>query len=146
VLLLIFDGNVVRMSHGLGVSGADAGGCCQGGRLVSSNGGIVSDGANAGGYCQFGRMVSSNGGDECRVFLWREVEPKLGWISNSNRSKRHLSGCFFGGWMPLGSNPMSQLLFFAASRYFFMKVSIFAFLPAGILSFEPWLAMRGQLS
>ena len=46
-VLAAFNGDVVRTSHGLGVSGADAGGCCQGRRLVSSNGGVVS-GANAG--------------------------------------------------------------------------------------------------
>ncbi len=65
-VLAAFDVDVVRTSHGLGVSGADAGGCCQGRGLVSSNGEVVS-GANAGGCCKGGSLVSSNGGNECGV-------------------------------------------------------------------------------
>jgi hypothetical protein len=89
-VLAAFDVNVVKMSHPLGVPGSDAGGCCQGGRLVSSDGGVVS-GANAGGCCQCRRLVSSDGGDECGVFPWWEVVPELGWNSNSNGSGKHLS-------------------------------------------------------
>jgi hypothetical protein len=132
-VLVASDVNVVRTSHGLGVSDADAGGCCQGRRLVSSDGGVVS-GADAGGCCQGGRLVSSNGDNKCGVLPWWEVEPELGQNLNSNGSRRQLSGGFYGGPILLDPNPMSQLPFFAASQNFFMKVSIFAFLSTGILS------------
>jgi hypothetical protein len=144
-VLAAFDVNVFKASHGLLVSGSDAGGCCQGGRLISSDGGVVS-GANAGGCRQCRRLVSSDGGDKCGVLPWWEVVPELGWNSNLNGSGRHLSGGFFGGRTPLGPNLMSQLLFFAASQHFFMKVSMCAFLSPGILSFLTWLEMRWQLS
>ncbi len=49
-VLAAFDVNIAGMSHGLGVSGSDAGSFCQGRRLVSFDGGVVS-GANAGGCC-----------------------------------------------------------------------------------------------
>jgi hypothetical protein len=43
------------------------------------------------------------------MILWWEIEPKLGWNSNSKGSGRHLSGGSFGGRTPLGSNMMSRI-------------------------------------
>ncbi len=116
-VLAAFDLNVVRTSHGLGVSGADAGGCFQGRRLVSSNGGIVS-GAKAGCCCWGRRLVSYAGGDVCGVLSWWKVEPKLGWNLNSNGSGWHLLGDFFlYATRPWPNESIALLCCFAAFLY-----------------------------
>ncbi len=64
----------------------------------------------------------------------------------SNPKGSGMSGSFFGGRMPLGPDLSCQLLVFAASRHFFIKVRKPAFLSAGILSLVMWLVTLVQLS
>jgi hypothetical protein len=55
-------------------------------------------------------------------------------------------GGLFGGRTLLGPNPSCQLLVFAASQHFFIKVRKPAFLLVGILSLVMWLVTLAQLS
>ncbi len=121
--MVAFDVNVVGASHGLGVSGVDAGGSCRDRRLISLGGG-----------CLCGKLC-----------CW-EYKPVFGWESKTNGSSGLLFGGFFGVQAPLSPNPSSQLFFIAPLQYFSMKVRKFTFFSAGILSFVTWLAMRAQLS
>jgi hypothetical protein len=82
------------------------------------------------------------GGGECGLRQWMLGMPKLA----SNLKESGMLGVFFGGRMPLAPNPSCQLLVFAASRHFFIKVRKPAFLSAGFLSLVMWLVTLAQLS
>jgi hypothetical protein len=60
-----------------------------------------------------------------------------------------VSGGFFGGRTPLGSDPRRQFFVECSSkqmRHFFIKARKLAFLSEGNLSFVTWLVLRAQLS
>jgi streptolysin S family bacteriocin protoxin len=74
------------------------------------------------------------------------IAEAVGQSSKSKESRMFLSGGFSGGRTLLGSDPRSQSFFFANALHFIITVRKFAFVSAGIFSFDTSLIAHGQLS